>query len=215
MRCVTAKAAKPVAGRVGSTELRQQLSVHRKAKERRKSMTGTGITAGAASTATSSAKKKKGGPGNPSKIVAHRFKKNDPATGFRDERINRTALQTLKRTIIDDIHEDLATLELCHDGKHRTNSMRVAMALRTAALRGKVEAARELLDRTVGRVPTVGTGTGDRIPPSGTEVNVTVNAQAIASAQGESRNAKDPRELVRLLDEYYGLARRDDARLLG
>jgi hypothetical protein len=52
------------------------------------------------------------------------------------------------------------------------------------------------------------------VPPvAGTEVNVTVNAQAIATAQVESR--KDPRELVRLLDEYYGLARRDDVRLSG
>jgi hypothetical protein len=180
-------------------------------------MSGTEITAGAASTAISSAKRKKGGPGNPSKIIAHRFKKNDPETGFRDERINRTALQMQKRTLLDDIQDDLAEIVLCTDGLKRTNSRRVAEAIRTAAVRGKMEAAHILLDRTLGKVPAVGTGGGpERIPGTpGTEVNVTVNAQAIANAQVESRNTKDPSELVRLLDEYYGLARRDDVRLSG
>jgi hypothetical protein len=165
-------------------------------------MDGTTSPDGAGNTAKKSAKKRRkirtrGGPGNPSKIVEHQFKKDDPLTGFKDPRINREGRPPEPPNLRRDINEQLGEMVLCSDGERRTYSKAIARVACNAAAAGSHRHLTVLIaSQDPGKMPVV-----TEVVP-GTQVNVNVNAQANAEATvGEKRIG-----LANRLRQIYGLA---------
>lgn len=139
--------------------------------------------------------------GNPAKITAFQFKKDDPETGFQDDRINRSGRP--KGTMKDKLRHAINEIAMGRDGKPdeqgRDYGTLLAKRVVAAGVNGDMRAAHIAFYFDLDRPNMI--GQGEVVPPNGPTVNVNVNAEA--HVETSPKEAGD--NLVSRLREIYGL----------